>query len=58
MDAAVNFRRCREFPRVVEDAKFDVLFLADTPRISGSDDKAALRGSTRTESFEPFTPCL
>lgn len=54
-DAAVDFNRWRQFARILEDAKFDMLFLADSPGIPGFDNKEALRGSSKSERFEPFT---
>ena len=55
VDAAVNFRRWVDFANILEDAKFDMLFLADGPGIPGFDNKEALRGNTKSERFEPLT---
>jgi alkanesulfonate monooxygenase len=54
-DAGANINRWREFVRLLEDAKFDMLFLADGPGVIGFDDKKALAGTAKLEKIEPFT---
>ena len=54
-DAGANIGRWREFVRLLEDAKFDMLFVGDAPGVIGFDDKKALAGTAKLERFEPFT---
>ena len=54
-DAGANISRWLEFARLLEDAKFDMLFLADAPGVIGFDDKKSLAGTPKLERFEPFT---
>ncbi|NIJ09626.1 FMN-dependent oxidoreductase (nitrilotriacetate monooxygenase family) [Sphingomonas vulcanisoli] len=55
VDAGISLERWIRFARLLEDAKFDALFLADGPGIIGFDNKESLRGSSKSERFEPFT---
>jgi FMN-dependent oxidoreductase (nitrilotriacetate monooxygenase family) len=54
-DGANNIQRWKEFARILEAAKFDMLFLADASGVVGFDNKTGLRGSNKSERFEPFT---
>ena len=54
-DAGANISRWLEFARLLEDARFDMLFLADSAGVIGFDDKKSLAGTAKLERFEPFT---
>lgn len=55
VDAGSNFERWREFARKLEDAKFDMLFIADIPGVAGSDNPELLSRTGRVDCFEPLT---
>jgi FMN-dependent oxidoreductase (nitrilotriacetate monooxygenase family) len=55
VDAGSNFDRWRQFAAVAEAAKMDMLFIADTITIVGSDNLSAIANSAKVHRFEPLT---
>ncbi len=54
-DAGTNIARWVEFARILEAAKFDMLFVADMVGVYGMDKPDVLSRSANIERFEPLT---
>ena len=54
-DSGVNFERWIEFARIAEDAKLDMLFIADQIAIVGGDELHAIENSAKVTRMEPVT---
>lgn len=55
-DAGVNFRHYASLARTAEAAKFDLVFMADSVAVRGTDAEVLSRGATRyVAQFEPLT---
>lgn len=54
-DGGTNFARWIEFARIAEDAKLDMLFIADQIAIVGGDELHAIENSSKVARMEPVT---
>ncbi len=54
-DAGMNLQRWIEFARIIERAKMDMMFIADTIGLPGADRTDIIGYNTRPDKFEPFT---
>ncbi len=54
-DAGTNFRRWIEFARIAEDAKLDMLFIADQIAVVGGNELHAIENSSKANRLEPMT---
>ena len=55
VDGGTNFARWIEFARIAEDAKLDMLFIADQIAIVGGDELHAIENSSKVARMEPVT---
>jgi FMN-dependent oxidoreductase (nitrilotriacetate monooxygenase family) len=55
VDASTNFQRWIEFARIAEEAKLDMLFVADQIAIVGGEELDAIENSSKVNRFEPMT---
>ena len=55
VDAGMNFRRWVEFAQTLERGKLDMLFVADTIGVPGTQDAESLSYTPTIDKFEPFT---
>lgn len=54
-DAGLNFEHYKEITQTAERAKFDAIFLADSPSLEASDDPETLKRNGKLAKFEPVT---
>ncbi|MES2205916.1 MAG: LLM class flavin-dependent oxidoreductase [Pseudomonadota bacterium] len=54
-DAGLNFEHYKEITQTAEHAKFDAIFLADSPSLEASDDLETLKRNGKLAKFEPVT---
>jgi N-acetyl-S-(2-succino)cysteine monooxygenase len=55
VDASTNVQRWIEFARIAEDAKLDMLFIADQIAIVGAEELAEIENSSKANRLEPMT---
>ena len=55
VDGSTNIQRWIEMARIAEDAKLDMLFVADQIAIVGGDELSAIENSSKVNRFEPMT---
>jgi len=55
VDGGTNFNRWVEFARIAEDAKLDMLFIADQIAVVGGEDLGAIANSSKIARLEPMT---
>ena len=55
VDAGHNFERWREFARIAENGKLDMLFIADQIAIVGGEDLYAISNNAKVDRLEPLT---
>jgi len=54
-DSGQNIRRWIEYARLIEDAKFDMLFIADGSGVIGADDLQTMSMTSRIDRLDPIT---
>jgi len=55
VDGGTNFNRWVEFARIAEDAKLNMLFIADQIAVVGGEDLGAIANSSKIARLEPMT---
>ena len=55
VDAGHNFERWREFARIAENGKLDMLFIADQIAIVGGENLYAISNNAKVDRLEPLT---
>ncbi len=55
VDSGTNLQRWVEYAQIIERAKMDMLFIADTIGVPGADRTDLIGYNTRGDKFEPFT---